>query len=435
MQYTSSDVIKFAKENDVKFIRLAFCDVFGTLKNLSVMSDELPRAFERGILFDVNAVTGYRDTEDTELLLFPDPSTLTVLPWRPQQGRVVRLFCDIRRPDGTPFAGDNRAILKNTLKKAQDMGYTCHIGTDCEFYLFEADENGNPTRKPHDLARYFDVAPLDRGENVRRDICLTLEEMDIKPQSSHHEKGPGQNEIDFKSSTALRAADNFATFRSVVKTMASRNGLYASFMPKPMYDESGSGLHIKLSLYRGITNVFQCTEQGLSPEARSFIAGVLRYAREMSVFLNPLTNSYARLTAPEGLNRIAWGYRNLSQIVRIPTICDDLAHLVLRSSDPSCNPYIVFALVLSAGLEGIEKGYELADELFCDSAACLTDAALLPAALNEAIKEGSESEFLSSVLPDRLIDSYLSAKRREWDTYTTRKDKEVIEREMYFNII
>ncbi|MFA9381097.1 MAG: glutamine synthetase family protein, partial [Acetanaerobacterium sp.] len=234
MQYTASDVIQFAKENDVKFIRLAFCDVFGTLKNLSIMLDELPRAFENGILFDASCVGGYGKMEETELFLFPDPTTLTVLPWRPQQGRVVRLFCDIRRPDGSPFAGDNREILRQAVAKAHELGLTCSIGTDCEFYLFEADENGNPTKKPHDRARFFDVAPLDCGENVRRDICLTLEEMDIKPESSHHEKGPGQNEIDFKSSTALRAADNFATFKSVVKAMAARNGLFASFMPKPI---------------------------------------------------------------------------------------------------------------------------------------------------------------------------------------------------------
>lgn len=435
MQYTAKDVIKFAKENDVKFIRLAFCDVFGTLKNLSVMSDELPRAFESGILFDAGSVCGYDNMEETELFLFPDPDTLTVLPWRPQQGRVVRLFCDIRKPDGTPFAGDNRAILSRALKKAQDLGYTCHIGTDCEFYLFESDDGGNPTRKPHDLARYFDVAPLDRGENVRRDICLTLEEMDIKPESSHHEKGPGQNEIDFKSAAPLRAADNFATFKSVVKTMASRNGLFASFMPKPLYEESGSGLHLKLSLYRGSTNLFYCGEKGLCPEARAFIAGILRHAKEMSVFLNPLTNSYARLSATGALNRIAWSYRNLSQIVRIPTVAGDLAHLSLRSSDPSCNPYIVFALVLSAGLEGLRNGYKLSEDLYCDGPDCQTRPELLPATLHEAIALAGQSTFLTDVLPERLVDGYLAAKRREWEIYTTRKDKEDIERELYFNTI
>lgn len=435
MEYTASDVIQFVKENDVKFIRLAFCDIFGTLKNLSIMADELPRAFKTGILFDASSIGGYSELEDTEeMYLFPDASTLTVLPWRPQQGRVVRLFCDIRRPDGAPYSGDNREILKRAVKKAEKMGYACGFGSDCEFYLFEADENGNPTTKPQDMAQYFDIAPLDRGENVRRDICLTLEEMDIKPESSHHEKGPGQNEIDFKSSTPLRSADNFAAFKSVVKAMAARNGLYASFMPKPIRDKSGSGLHIRLSLSRHGENVFQCVRNGLTDEAKAFIAGVLRHSREMAAFLNPLTNSYARLASSDGLKFIAWSHHSRSQIVRIPTLHGDLAQMVLRSSDPSCNPYIAFALILSAGLEGIEKGYTLSDSMCYDSVSG-EGLPMLPETLFEAIKEASGSGFLPTVLPEHLIENYLAAKRREWEQYHTHTDKEDIEHEMYFNII
>ncbi len=435
MEFTASDVIQFAKENDVKFIRLAFCDVFGTLKNLSIMADELPRAFERGILFDASSVAGYSELGQPELYLYPDPTTLTVLPWRPQQGRVVRLFCNIRLPDGTPFEGDNRVILQAAAAKAERLGYTCLIGTDCEFYLFEADDNGWPTRNPQDSAGFFDVAPLDRGENVRRDICLTLEEMDIKPQSSHHENGPGQNEIDFNSGTALRAADNFATFRSVVKAMASRNGLYASFMPKPIPNESGSGLHLKLSLFHDGANIFKCVNGSLTGQARSFIAGILRHAKDMALFLNPLTNSYTRLASSEGLKHIGWSFYSLSQIVRVPTVCDDLGYMALRSSDPSCNPYIVFALVLCAGLEGIELGYELSDELYCETIRDAEALSELPATLHEAIQEAKDSSFLKSVLPEGLIDSYIAAKQKEWDIYSAHSDKEVAEHEMYFKVI
>ena len=440
MDYTMSEVLQFVRENDVKFIRLAFCDVFGTLKNLSIMADELPGVFEHGIGFDASAVNGFTYVEESDLFLFPDASTLTVLPWRPQQGRVVRLFCDIRHHDGTPFEGDGRQILRGAIQKAEAMGYTCRIGSDCEFYLFEADDDGRPTKKPHDSARYFDVAPLDKGENVRRDICLTLEEMDIKPESSHHEMGPGQNEIDFKSGTALLAADNFATFKSVVKAMSSRNGLFASFMPKPIHDESGSGLHIKVSLYKNGFNVFKSEQGGLTDEGRSFVAGVLKHIREMTAFLNPLTNSYARLASHEGLRYVAWSASNLSQVLRVPNVGGAAAYIELRSSDPSCNPYIAFALMLHAGLSGIEKGLALEDALhFAPSQADIkmpqNALRTLPETLFEAIVEAQNSSFLTSVLPTKTIDSFLYAKRREWEKFNTHTDKEGIEREMYFNII
>ncbi|SDN00543.1 glutamine synthetase family protein [Acetanaerobacterium elongatum] len=440
MDYTATEVLQFVRENDVKFIRLAFCDVFGTLKNMSIMSDELSRAFEQGIFFDASAVNGFTYVEESELCLFPDPSTLSVLPWRPQQGRVVRLFCDIKHQDGSPFEGDGRYILRNAIQKAEEMGYTCRIGSDCEFYLFEADDDGRPTKTPHDSARYFDVAPLDKGENVRRDICLTLEEMDIKPESSHHEMGPGQNEIDFKSGAALRAADNFATFKSVVKTMAARNGLFASFMPKPIHDECGSGLHIKISLYKSGFNIFHSEQGEMSTEGKSFIAGLLKYARETTIFLNPLTNSYARLCSPEGLKYVGWSSSSLSQILRVPGSTSHTPFVELRSSDPSCNPYIAFALALRAGLSGIEKNLPLADTLhYIPSQANVkvpeNKLSILPESLFEAIVEAQNSSFLSTVLPAKTIDNFLMAKRREWEKFSAHTDKDGIERDMYFNTI
>lgn len=295
MKYKASEILQFVEENDVKFIRLAFCDVYGHQKNIAIMPDELPRAFETGISFAASAVEGFMNVKESDLFLIPDPSTLTVLPWRPSHGRVVRFFCDIRHPDGTPFAGDGRQLLKQAVAELNALGLTCQVGTECEFYLFELDEKGNPTSIPQDRAGYCDIAPLDRGENVRREICLTLEEMGIKPESSHHEHGPGQNEVDFRYSDALTAADNVIHFESVVKTIANRNGLCASFMPKPLADAWGSGLHINLSLFRDGVNIFRTDGYSHNQEAESFIAGILDRICEITLFLNPITNSYRRL--------------------------------------------------------------------------------------------------------------------------------------------
>ena len=282
MDSTMQAVLQFVEENDVKFIRLAFCDVMGTLKNIAIMPSELPRAFETGVSFDASAMLGFAPVDKSDLFLFPDAATLSVLPWRPQTGRVVRFFCSVRTADGSPYGADGRHILRRTLRRLADAGYECRVGAECEFYLFERDAEGRPTKRPQDNGGYFDVAPLDRGENVRREICLTLEEMNIRPESSHHEQGPGQNEVDFKHAAPLTAADDVITFKNVVKTVAARNGLYGSFSPKPLADKPGSGMHVNISLARGGRNIFAPGPDGAySPAMRSFIAGVLARAGEI----------------------------------------------------------------------------------------------------------------------------------------------------------
>lgn len=434
MNYTMTEVQKFINENDVKFIRLAFCDIFGNQKNISIMPDELPRAFDYGISFDASAVSGFMNVEESDLFLVPDPVTLTVLPWRPSHGRVVRFFCDIRHPDGRPFEGDGRNILRKTVRNAEAMGYNCKIGAECEFYLFQLDDKGMPTYIPHDFGGYCDIAPLDKGENVRREICLTLEEMGIKPESSHHEQGPGQNEVDFKYSDPLLAADNMITFKSVVKTIAARNGLHASFMPKPLADKSGSGLHINISLNKNGLNVFSKLGQGTIPE--QFIAGIMARIQEITAFLNPLTNSYARFGKFEAPKYITWSHQNRSQLIRIPAAQGEFCRMELRSPDPSCNPYLAFALVIEAGLEGIRKqlpGVPAFDaNLYETEQEILDSLSAVPEHLGMAIELAQNSTFIRSVLPSKTIHKFLSIKQREWNLYTQAQNKEQFEKEMYF---
>ena len=329
-----------AAAEDVKFIRLAFCDVFGMPKNISIMPEELPRAFSDGISIDASAIRGFGDEAHSDLLLFPDSETLTALPWRPSHGRVVRLFADIRRSDGSLFPLDTRNILKQMVSEAEREGITVNFGTEFEFYLFRLDADGNATNIPYDNAKYMDIAPLDRGENVRREICLTLDEMGIRPESSHHEDGPGQNEIDFRYGDAMTAADNAITFPSVVRTVAMRNGLCANFSPKPLPHESGNGMHINLSLAKPRTE-----------EARNaFMAGLMAHICEITAFLNPVDASYARLGEFKAPRYVTWSPENRSQLIRIPAAKGEYERLELRSPDPAGNPYLSFALILAAGL-------------------------------------------------------------------------------------
>ncbi len=420
MDYTVAEVLQFVEENDVKFIRLQFCDMFGAVKNIAIMADELPRAFEMGVSFDASAVKGFMNMEECDLYLHPDPSTLAVLPWRPQQGRVARFFCDVKRADGENFEGDGRTLLKAAVKRAADKGYVCEIGSECEFYLFELDENGNPTKRPHDRAGYLDVAPLDRGENVRREICLTLESMGIKPESSHHEQGPGQNEVDFRHADALTAADNLVTFKTIVKTMANRNGLYASFLPKPLEDFSGNGLHINLSLLRGGLNLFKIGSNEHSQEAESFIAGILQRVREITLFLNPLMNSYQRFGLFEAPKYISWSHQNRSQLVRIPAEGGAAARMELRSPDPSCNPYFALALLIHAGLDGIEQGLELCApanvNLYEADSATLSGFESLPETLLEAVHVARSSDFVKKYLPEKAAEKIFAEKQQEWES-------------------
>lgn len=418
MDYTVNEVLQYVSENDVKFVRLAFCDIFGTPKNISILSSELARAFSQGICFDASAVDGFMNVEESDLLLFPDPATLAVLPWRPAQGRVVRMYCNIRHPDGRPFEGDGRYLLQQAVQKAANAGYQCKIGAECEFYLFEMDEKGCPTRVPHDQAGYCDIAPLDKGENVRREICLTLEEMGIDPETSHHEQGPGQNEIDFKFSDPLSCADNLITFKSVVRNIAARNGLFATFMPKPIADKSGSGLHINLSLYKNGQNLFAGEYEQHNAVYHSFIAGILENIYDMTLFLNPSTNSYARFGSFEAPNYITWSHQNRSPLIRIPAASGQYSRMELRSPDPLCNPYLAFTLLLGAGLEGIQNGLELsapADfNLFTAEEESLSKFRILPQNLGEAAKAASDSEFVARHLPSETIEKMVTSKQSEW---------------------
>ena len=440
MDSTMQAVLQFVEENDVKFIRLAFCDVMGTLKNIAIMPSELPRAFETGVSFDASSILGFAPVDKSDLFLFPDAATLSVLPWRPQTGRVVRFFCSVRTADGSPYGADGRHILRRTLRRLADAGYECRVGAECEFYLFERDAEGRPTKRPQDNGGYFDVAPLDRGENVRREICLTLEEMNIRPESSHHEQGPGQNEVDFKHAAPLTAADDVITFKNVVKTVAARNGLYGSFSPKPLADKPGSGMHVNISLARGGRNIFAPGPDGAySPAMRSFIAGVLARAGEICAFTNPVPGSYARFGSFEAPRYVAWSHQNRSQLIRIPQVRGNNCRMELRSPDPACNPYLAIGLVLAAGLDGIEHRMELSApvnrNLFIPSEAAGLGLETLPASLEEAVEVARNSEFLHKFLPDELSRRYYAEALRRCEALKNASDPAEYERVHYFNAI
>lgn len=401
MKYTKQEVEQFVAEEDVKFIRLAFCDVFGRHKNISIMPGELNRVFEYGAAIDASSIKGFGDELHSDLFLHPDPSTLVVLPWRPEHGRVIRMFCDITRPDSTPFEGDTRYLLKIAAAQAEKAGYHFQFGSELEFYLFKRDEYGRPTREPYDDAEYMDIAPDDMGENIRREICLTLEQMGISPESSHHEDGPGQNEIDFRYSDPLTAADNAITFCSVVKTVANRNGIAADFSPKPLENRPGNGMHINFSL-KGAD-----AQQALIPA----IAGVLKNVADMTAFLNPTEKSYERLGNNKAPRYISWSAENRSQLVRIPAAFGEFKRAELRSPDSCANPYIAYALMIYAGLDGIQGGYPLPEptdvNLYTASPEALRGFKQLPLTLSQAKQTARESGFIKAHLPERIISSYV----------------------------
>ena len=417
-----SMALEFVKENDVKFIRLNFCDIFGFQKNISIMANELEPAFESGVSFDAHVIRGFRDITQSDLILLPDPSTLAVLPWRPGPGRVIRFFCDIKTPDvtgnaGAAFEHDTRLVLKQVTERAHKMGYVCKIGTECEFYLFKTEENGEPSKITLDKGTYMDISPLDKGEDIRREICLMLEEMGIKPESSHHEQGPGQNKIDFKFDDAVASADNLQTFKTVVKAVASRNGLFASFMPKPLLDAPGNGMHINLSLYKNEKNIFKNTNEGLSNTAESFIAGILDKTPEITLFLNPLANSYERFGKFEAPKYVSWSHQNRSPLVRIPVTSGDKIRMELRSPDPSLNPYLAFALIISAGLDGVEKNMNLPpavnEDLYTADKNITENLVRLPDSLEKAIELAEKSAFIKNVLGERLFSKFMEMKKLE----------------------
>ena len=398
--YSNSEVLEFVKEEDVKFIKLAFADVFGKQKNVSITDNELERAFKFGIAIDASAIKGFGDEEKSDLFLHPDPSTLSILPWRPEHGRVVRMFCDITYPDGTPFDCDSRLILKNAVKAAKNTGLTFSFGSELEFYLFKLDENGNKTDVPYDNAGYMDVAPEDKGENIRREICLTLEQMGIYPESSHHEEGAGQNEIDFRYSDALTAADNAITFRQVVSSVAFRNGLYADFSPKPMDNAPGNGFHINFS-------VKSKSGDDVLPYS---IAGILNRIEDFTVFLNNTENSYKRFGVNKAPKFIAWSKENRSELIRIPAAEGDYKRAELRSPDPLANPYIAFALIIYSAIEGINSGEKLpapADfNMYKADEEMLKKYKKLPETLTAAKQKAAKSKFIEKYLPKAIISAY-----------------------------
>lgn len=400
MKYSKHEVIQFVQEEDIKFIRLAFCDVFGRQKNIAIMPEELPRAFDYGIAIDASGIKGFGDESRSDLLLYPDADTLMLLPWRPEHGRIVRMFCSIRYPDGTPFKCDTRSLLKQAVSEARSAGLRFFFGAEQEFYLFKLDDNGMPTKVPYDNAGYMDIAPDDKGENIRREICLTLEQMGIQPESSHHEVGPGQNEIDFRYSDPVTAADNAMTFQTIVKTVAHRNGLHADFGPKPLADSAGSGFHINISVQ---------SDDGLD-HMNQMIAGVLDKTEDMTIFLNPIEESYKRFGSDKAPGFISWSGENRSQLIRIPAASGEYRRAEMRSPDPSSNPYLAFALMIYAGIYGIRNKLELppsADlNLYKAPSEELAKYKRLPQDLEAACRAAADSDFIKKHIPTDILDIY-----------------------------
>ena len=401
MNYTSDEVMQYVLEEDVKFVRMAFCDIFGKQRNVAIMAGELPRAFDHGIAFDASAVSGFDMDERSDLFLRPNADTLKELPWRPQSGRVAHMFCDIVHPDGAAFDGDTRALLRKAAADAAAKGYEFRFGTEMEFYLFKLDEQGKPTEEPFDEAGYMDVAPEDKGENVRREICLTLERMGIFPESSHHESGPGQNEIDFRYAGPVTAADNAVMFRSVVRTVAAQNGLWADFSPRPLPDRDGNGMHINLSALKDGAE--------LSPLA--LVPGLLAHVREMTAFLNPSAQSYERLGRDKAPAYVSWSEENRSQLLRVPAAAGQYKRLELRSPDALANPYLAFALMICACIDGIERSLPLpapADvNLLRAEEKVLAQYERLPASLKAAAKAAKHSDFIKAHVPAEVITAFL----------------------------
>ena len=398
---TENECMEYLKDNEVKFILLAFCDTFGSMKNVSIMPRDVHRAFTTGISLDASAIGGFGSVDESDLILKPVPSTLALLPWRPAQGRVARFYCHIFYPDGTPFEMDSREILRRSVEKAGKLGIRVSFGAECEFYLFKLDENGEPTRIPADHAHYMDAAPFDKGEIVRREICLALEKMNFTPETSHHEEGPGQNEIDFRYSGAMSSADNVLTFRSVVETVAAANGLHADFSPKPMENEAGNGFHINMSPRR------KNSDEPAPELKRWFMAGILAHVREITAFLNSTEDSYRRLGTFKAPRYVTWSPRNRSQLIRIPAGTGEFDRIELRSPDCMTNPYIAYALLLEAGMEGIRQQLEPpAPEnrnLYEVPEADLTSLEQLPATLEEALSLAEKSELIRQVLPEAML--------------------------------
>lgn len=439
-KYTKQDVLQMVEEEDIEFIRLQFTDMFGTLKNVAITASQLEKALDNKCMFDGSSIEGFVRIDESDMYLYPDLNTFEIFPWRPQHGKVARMICDVYRPNGTPFEGDPRYILKKVLKEAADMGYSFNVGPECEFFLFHTDDEGRPTTVTHEKAGYFDISPLDLGENARRDIILNLEEMGFEIEASHHEVAPAQHEIDFKYTNALKAADNMMTFKLVVKTIAKRHGLFASFMPKPVYGQCGSGLHINMSLSKDGVNIFNdhSSPNGVSKEAYQFIAGIMSHMKGMTLIANPIVNSYKRLLPGfEAPVHITWSEGNRSPLIRIPSARGTNMRIELRSPDPAANPYLLFAGCLAAGLDGIKNKMEIPESIDCNiydlTSKELQEKGIeaIPSNLSKACHYFEEDEFMKNVLGQHVHEKYLAAKREEWNRFREQVTAWEIEEYLY----
>lgn len=424
--YTKQDILRLVEEEDVEFIRLQFTDIFGNLKNVAITSSQLEKALDNKCMFDGSSIEGFLGVEESDMYLYPDYNTLEIFPWRPQQGKVARLICDVYRPNGKPFEGDSRYILKQAIAEAAEEGYTFDVGPECEFFLFHTDENALPTTITHEQAGYFDLGPIDFGENARRDMVLTLEDMGFEIEASHHEGAPAQHEIDFRYDEALNTADNIMTFKLAVKTIARRHGLHATFMPKPKDGVNGSGMHLNMSLSKNGKNIFcdETDENGLSQEAYYFIGGIMKHMKGMTAITNPLVNSYKRLVPGfEAPVHIAWSATNRSPLIRIPAVKGEGTRVELRCPDPAANPYLALAVCLKAGLEGIKNKTMPPKSIDCNIFKLSEEerkalgVESLPDTLIEAVKELEKDEFVKNALGEHVADTYIAAKKKEWNDY------------------
>ncbi|MCD7947996.1 MAG: type I glutamate--ammonia ligase [Oscillospiraceae bacterium] len=430
MVYSKEEIKRMVREEEIEFIRLQFTDIFGQLKNVAITASQIDKALDNKMMFDGSSIEGFVRIDESDQCLYPDRNSFVIFPWRPQQGKVARLICDIHNPDGSGFIGDPRNVLRRVQEKAKKMGYEAfNVGPEAEFFLFETDDEGKPTTKTSDEAGYFDLGPLDHGESTRREVCLALEQMGYEIEASHHEVASGQHEIDFKYEDALHTADNIMTFKLTVKTLAQRNGLHATFMPKPIFGINGSGMHINMSLMKDGKNAFydEKGERGLSKDAYSFIAGILAHVKGFTAITNPLVNSYKRLLPGyEAPCYLAWSASNRSALIRIPAARGQSTRVELRSPDPSCNPYLALAVCLAAGLDGIEKNMtppaEVTENIFDMDAAMRAAHGIesLPGSLEEALKELKADQLIMDTLGEHVAENYIAGKECEWEEYRTR---------------
>lgn len=440
---TVKDIVNMVRDEDVAFIRLQFTDIFGTLKNVAITPSQLLKALSGKVMFDGSSIEGFVRAEESDMFLVPDLDTFAIFPWRPQHGKVARMICDVFKTDKTPFEGDPRRILKNVIADAGKDGYTLNVGTECEFFLFQTDDEANPTTDTNEQAGYFDLGPVDFGENARRDIVLTLEEMGFEIETSHHEGAPAQHEIDFHYDEALKTADNIMTFKLAVRTIARQHGLHATFMPKPKAGVDGSGMHLNFSLYKDGRNVFADAEDPskLSEEGRYFIGGIMKHIKGMSAILNPIVNSYKRLIPGyEAPVYISWGTQNRTPLIRIPYAdAEEGRRIELRSPDPAANPYLALAVCLSAGLDGIRNKIMPPAPItgnitkLSDSERSDMGVEQLPGTLIEAISEFEKDEFVRNVIGEHISNRYVEARKREWAQYTAQISEWEIEQ--YLNKI